>query len=177
MKAFRFLSTLIICLVIVKPASAIDWGITEVRANNEYSRGSVWSGLFNSYNGTSYDVSNFYKSKNVILTFHQTLYVDLEDTVFFLPMYFDNGYESDLLTTEPVLAFGLGIQKKLGNLTMELAGKNLWQIGGSTSEQPCFDSFSRQYHCGTGMAWSDSSSVHLIHDLEPKFNFVLRYAF
>ena len=111
MKVFRFCSTLIIFLVITKTASSIDWGITDVRANNEYSRGSVWSGRFKSYNGTSYNVSDFYKSKNVTLTFHQTLYVDLQDTVFFLPMYFDNGYESDLLTTEPVLAFGLGIQK------------------------------------------------------------------
>ena len=172
-----FLSALVLSLFGSQMALAGEWGITDVRGTSEYVRGAVWSGKFQSYNGAEYDASAFYKQKNTTITMQQTAYVELEELVIFSPVFFDNGYESDLFTSEPIMAFGLGFQKKVGNTTLELVGNNLLQIGGETSERPCVDGFKRQYHCGLGVAWSDASSALLKHDLMPTFNFVLRYAF
>ena len=169
--------TLIMILMLAKPVSAFEWGVTDVIGTSQYLRGEVWSGRFQSYNGAFYDASNLYERKNISVTMQQTFYVAVDDLVIFSPTHFDTGYKSDLFTSQPVFAVGLGVQKKLSNATLEIVGRNLLQIGGETSERPCVDSFKRRYHCGVGVSWSDASSARLDHDLTPTFNIIIRHPF
>lgn len=152
-------------------------GVTDFRAHSSYVRGGVWSGIFKSYNGRLYNASNLYKQKNTTITMTQTFYYKWDNTLLFVPTYFDTGYKSDLFRSQPVFAFGFGVQKKFDNLGFELVARNLFQIGGQSSENPCFDSFKRKYHCGLGVAWSESQSARLNHDLSSSVNLVFKYEF
>ncbi|NCF47167.1 MAG: hypothetical protein GWP24_06330 [Alphaproteobacteria bacterium] len=51
------------------------------------------------------------------------------------------------------------------------------RIGGAISERPCRDSFSRQFHCGTGLAWTDSKDSHIINTSTTQFKLQLRLLF
>ena len=154
-----------------------DWGITELRGNSDYVRGSIWSGIFKSYNGETYDASEFYKQKNTNVTLESTIYYSTDKIIFFFPTYFDNGYTSDLFKSEPIISFGMGAYTKMGPYSLEFVAKNLVELGGDTSERPCVDSFDRQYHCGLGIAWSDYGSSKLNHDLGQTLNLVIKYDF
>ena len=69
------------------------------------------------------------------------------------------------MQTRPMAGLGIGAAIGLGAQTMlSLRAENIIRLGGQTSEQPCYDDFSRRFHCGTGMAWTD----YLLSDADPR---------
>jgi len=77
-----------------------------------------------------------------------------------LPIAFDAGYEAKLYQAAPLLSIGFGAAITLAPQSMlSLRIDNALRLGGTISEQPCYDGFRRQYHCGTGMAWVDYRQI------------------
>ena len=46
-------------------------------------------------------------------------------------------------------------------------------MGGSVQENACIDTLKREFHCGTGLPWSDYEGYELPQDL----GLLLRYSF
>lgn len=150
--------------------------ISNIFLKNGYDRGSVWDGKFVAPNGNAFDTSDFYEAKRETLTGNLNLnWMPNDHLLITVPTNFDTGYESALFKTEAIIGIGFGISYRTSNRLIQVGGLNLIQIGGDTSERPCVDSFSRQYHCGTGLPWSESSSIFLKHDYSKEF--YLRYAY
>ena len=74
-------------------------------------------------------------------------------------IYLDNGYDSALLDVDPLYYFSLSAKYHLGeNKKLKVVLDPIIKFGGGVTESPCYDDFSRAFHCGTGMAWSDAQS-------------------
>jgi hypothetical protein len=43
-------------------------------------------------------------------------------------------------------------------LTLGLHLHDALQAGGKVTERPCYDGFERQFHCGTGLPWTDAQA-------------------
>ena len=54
---------------------------------------------------------------------------------------------------------------------MELGLQNAIFIGGSVQEKACIDILKREFHCGTGLPWSDYEGYELPQDLGLLFRF------
>ncbi|MGB1464048.1 MAG: hypothetical protein ACPG8C_04620 [Parvibaculales bacterium] len=58
------------------------------------------------------------------------------------------------------MGLGFGAAISLAPQTMlSLRLDNALRMGGDIREQPCYDGFRRQYHCGTGLAWLDYRNI------------------
>ena len=84
-----------------------------------------------------------------------------------LPVSLDGGYQAKLYQAEPLLSLGLGaIVKTSSNSLITLRINDAFKVGGDIKEQPCYDSFRRQYHCGSGLAWTDYIRVGNYSELD-----------
>ena len=79
-----------------------------------------------------------------------------------LPISVDAGYEAKLYQASPFLSVGFGAAMSLDTGAMvSLRLDNALRMGGDIREQPCYDGFRRQYHCGTGLAWLDYRQIDI----------------
>ena len=147
----------IIGLICLAPLHAVAWEILSLTAASEHQGSDVWSGKFTGLNGRTYDASSFYRANNqpfsakTVLTRRQN-----RSVTWLLPIAADAGYQARLYQARPLLSLGGGAAVRLARHSMvSFRVDNLLQFGGHVSEQPCYDSYRRQFHCGTGAAWLD----------------------
>lgn len=148
---------LILSLIIAQPALADDWQLLSLTAASEHNGSDVWSGKFTAINGRHYDASAFYAPTNQPFSAKLVLAKKTDRRLtWLLPLAADAGYQARLYQAEPLFALGGGAVLRLaGHSMVSLRIDNILRLGGALSEQPCYDGFRRQYHCGTGLAWRD----------------------
>lgn len=122
----------------------------------------VWSGRFNDYSGKPWDVSAYYKPLNSVFYISGTLTIVSQNWAISPTFYADSGYRSLLLNAEPMFNLGIALSFNLTNkTTMTFSDNAIYSQYGTVSEKPCYDSFDRSYHCGTGLSWPDSLPYQL----------------
>ena len=72
-----------------------------------------------------------------------------------VPWSFDAGYDSALFQTDPALQLGVRADLSFQNKSVTFGVDNLLSIGGNVTERPCLDQLFRDFHCGTGLPWTD----------------------
>ena len=147
------------------------------QGSNSYSQSMIWSGNFIAPNGKKFQLGDFYKSKNIELNLKTNLVYKLNSSLIVIPIKFDNGYKSDLLNVSPIYSMGLIISKKIKNFNILVGVDNLIKLGGKINEQPCFDEFKREFHCGTGKPWTDYQGKSIYNYYQDKLIFRMVYNF
>lgn len=132
--------------------------IEYLQVQDSHRTSYVWSGRFNAINGDPYDMAHFYRAKRP--QFNVQAAIKLRETPrlrLSLPVQMDNGYAADLYRARPYLGLGLVAQwAATERLVLGFHLHDALQIGGTVRESPCHDGFRRQFHCGTGLPWSDA---------------------
>lgn len=149
-------------------------------AKSEHRHSVAWSGVFKSLDGNVHDASRYFKSKRiegyVEGTFEYTLTNQLS---IVLPFEVDLGYHSVLYKAEPSLALGLGFAVAGETWAITTSIDRAFSFGGNIVETPCVDSLEREFHCGTGIPWSDyevlKPKTHYSPDNFFKATFVRRF--
>ena len=143
-----------------------DWQLLSLKAESRHTASKVWPGKFTSLNGHSYNVQDFYQSNQPNFSaraiFKKTALSTRANrqVTWLLPIAVDAGYEAKLYQAAPLLSIGFGAAITLAPQSMlSMRIDNALRLGGTISEQPCYDGFRRQYHCGTGMAWIDYRQI------------------
>ena len=148
--------------------------------SNDYNQSKVWSGYFIAPNGEVFNTSNYYKNtKNEFHINGEFFFINLKrkHTVG-IPFYYDNGYESSLFKAKEKFDLGLSVSGILSDsIVYGISATSLLQFGGDLNEYPCVDSFNREFHCGTGIPWTDSSSILINDKLNRKIRFKIQYLF
>lgn len=142
-----------------------DWRILSLSAKSEHAGSKVWSGNFTAPNHRNYYASGFYAPANQPFSAKAVLAKagnkpgnKPSDTrvTWLLPIALDAGYRARLYQAAPLFTLGMGAAIALpGRAMVSVRAENILRLGGGVSEQPCYDSFRRRFHCGTGMAWTD----------------------
>lgn len=141
----------------ISPAAAADVQLVSLTAVSQHAASKVWSGRFRGVNGRDYNASAFYKSTKPQLSATGLLMINPQDRFsWLLPISIDAGYHADLYQADPLASIGFGTAVSLdAHSVLTLRVDNLLVSGGKISERPCFDSYRRRYHCGSGLAWTD----------------------
>lgn len=137
---------------------AKDWQVISLTASSEHLGSNVWSGKFTGLNGRNYDASSFYRPTNQPLSARLILAKpdNASGITWILPLAADTGHQAKLYQADPLLSFGGGAAVQLARHSIvSVRLDNVLRLGGDISEQPCYDTYRRQYHCGTGLAWAD----------------------
>ena len=140
--------------------SKAETRLISLEANNVYTGVKPWSGHFTDYAGREWNVSHFYQNKKTPLYIKPkflTIHNDRTFTEFSL--FFDNGYKSDLFESKERLILDQTTHFKTSQNTF-IGFMTSMEFSDGIVERPCYDDFRRQYHCGTGLAWSDSHNYH-----------------
>ena len=133
----------------------------------------VWSGNFTALNQRNYDTARFYEPTNQLFS-AKMIFAKAATrpanqranqranrrvtrrVTWLLPIALDAGYRAQLYQAAPLFSLGIGAAFALPEHTMvSIRAENLLRLGGGVSEQACYDGFRRQFHCGTGLAWTD----------------------
>ena len=160
------LKYILLIIILSFKSYALDINLIDINADNVYRGVKPWSGEFTDYSGAKWNVSNFYSSKS------ENFYIDTKfqiksngNYLGVLDFSFDNKYESDLFTVSAKFTIGLSNYFEIrDNFVLNFYTKTVF--GGSINEKPCFDSFRREFHCGTGLAWTDYSSSEIKTNIE-----------
>ncbi|MDE0306855.1 MAG: hypothetical protein OXI87_18545 [Albidovulum sp.] len=173
----------ILAILLVSAATALSengWKLEKLDGAAYYSQSEVWHGRFIALNGKAFDVSDLYKPK------YQGFYLDgiltyglRNQGEFVIPFLFDAGYKSALFVATPLLSLGFGYTRTLGNFGFYIGSRHVLKIGGSIKEKPCIDDFSREFHCGTGMAWVDAvrDGIFKKSEIQGSIEFRIAYEF
>ena len=142
-----------------------DWRVLGLSAKSEHAGSKVWSGNFTAPNRRHYDASGFYAPTNQPFSAKAVLAKPDNKpgnkpsdnrVTWLLPIALDAGYRAQLYQAAPLFSLGIGAAFALPEHTMvSIRAENLLRLGGGVSEQACYDGFRRQFHCGTGLAWTD----------------------
>ena len=151
-------------------------------------RRGVWTGRFMDFAGKQWDVSHYYKAKYQIIRgnviFGQAIDQKQESkksktVIFFLHRIdFDTGFKSALYQAQPFISWSpTGIVSLNERLSLVVGLHNLFSLGGHTRESPCFDDFRREFHCGTGIPWSDYPNKKTRYSPSKELQISVRYVF
>lgn len=122
-----------------------------------------YSGHFVAANGTHFDASQYYQRTGTELNVSGvTAFFLADDFSVKLNWTADLGYRSKLYQVSPSILGGVSLIKSYKTTKFEFSLKNLFFLGGKVREWPCVDELQREFHCGTGLPWSDYSQ-HLIN--------------
>ena len=126
-----------------------------------------YTGHFKAINGNSFDVSEYYQPANTEFNISGVILLFLDNgTTIRIDGHFDNGFRSALYEVDQSLSFGLNITKTFENKHLNLGISNLLLFGASVKERACVDDLQRDFHCGTGLPWSDYKGFEI--QLQPK---------
>ena len=173
----KFLLTIIFLLITEKVFGSNLLNFVETQGSNKYSQSLVWNGNFISPNGKRFNLGHFYKSKNFELNLKTHFLYKLNSSILIIPINFDNGYSSDLLNVSPVYSMGFIMSKNIKNINFLFGIDNALRIGGNIKEYPCYDKFKREFHCGTGVPWTDYNKGYLNNFYQDKLIFNVSYKF
>ncbi len=133
--------------------------LVKVEANENFERVVVWSGKFEDLSGKLWDTSNYYTQENESINASLFFNHNFNKLSLTSKIYFDNGYNSALINVDSLYYMSLSAKYNLGeNKKLKVILDPIIKFGGGVTESPCYDDFSRAFHCGTGMAWSDAQS-------------------
>lgn len=168
---------LILFLTLVPYSEAYsDVSFYNISGGSKHRLSSVYTGLFTAIDGSQHDASKFYKSKQFEFFTTGLVTYDLNANLNLLfPFTLDAGYKSDLFVSQPSLILGIGAIYKTSRWSVSGLFQNLLPIGGRVTEKSCVDSLDRDFHCGTGIPWSDYQTVQ--PDIPISLKFSLNYKF
>ena len=181
MKYLRYF--MIVLFGMTGAGAASDWQVLSLSAKSEHGGIAVWSGKFTAMNGRNYDASAFYTPTNQPFSVKSILAKShTKNITWLMPLTLDAGFDARLYQAEPLLGLGTGAAIGLSDASMlSIRFDNLLRLGGGVSEQPCYDGFRRQFHCGTGMAWTDyqssEASRRTFGEAAIKIRFVQKFSF
>ena len=141
------------------------WHVLSLSAKSEHAGSHVWSGNFTARNQRNYDAARFYEPTNQLFSAKMIFakatnrpankHVTRQVT-WLLPIALDAGYRAQHYQAAPLFSLGIGAAFALPEHAMvSIRAENMLRLGGGVSEQACYDGFRRQFHCGTGLAWTD----------------------
>ncbi|MBT7642844.1 MAG: hypothetical protein HN715_07640 [Rhodobiaceae bacterium] len=149
-------SLALLCLL---PGSSFaqDWQLLQLSARSQHQGSKVWSGRFHGLNGTVYNATEFYQPTRPQFSASGLLALPRSRGLTWLvPISVDAGYSAKLYQARPLASLGFGAAVRLGpHSLVSFRVDNILVAGGKVSEQPCFDSFRRRFHCGSGLAWTE----------------------
>ena len=146
---------LLALLLLATPARA-DIKLAQLSADQNHRMSEVWDGQFRALDGSRYDTSAFYESRKTTFSAAGVFaYSITPQLTALMPFAADAGYRSQLYQAAPGLELGLGLLWSEANWNVGLIGRSLTRLGGRMTEQACKDSINRQFHCGTGLPWTD----------------------
>ena len=161
---YLLLATFILISFFSNSIFAIEIKLINLEGSSNYKRVSPWSGSFIDYKGNEWNVEGFYKSKQETFFIKPEFIVIYNETSFSkFSTYYDNGYRSDLFKANEKIAIDQTSYFWTSKNTL-LSFSVYAEFLGGIHESPCFDSYRREYHCGTGLAWSDSHELHKTDD-------------
>jgi hypothetical protein len=178
----RWTKAFLVAIFFYNPAHAepMDWGFQLKNASAEYSQSNVWRGHFIAPNGVKFDVSHLYQSDRLEFNLLAQLLVlnPKPNTNFILPIRFDNGYKSPLYSAHRRLDVGFwAVHSHNEKLMLAFGFSNILTIGGKIQENPCLDSFLREFHCGSGVPWVDYKDHSHTKKMMKEIAFKIRYSF
>ena len=151
--------------------------LIDTYGSNSYSQSQLWSGNFIAPNGQKFLFGNFYKSKNIQLNLKTKLLFEFNENFLIIPLSFGNGYKSDLFNTTQMYSIGLIIGKKFNHFNFLLGIDNALVKGGKIKEKPCVDKFNREFHCRTGLPWTDYKNDNIYNFYQDEIFFKVHYKF
>ena len=158
----RYLQLVICTLISLYPfySSSVELSLIEFNAVYDYQRIEPWSGVFKDYTGKEWDVQEFYQNDQTSFAIKPEFLLIYNSNNFTeFSVYADNGYKSDLFRVQPKIHIDQTTYFKITKNSF-LGINTYLELFGGVDESPCYDDFRREYHCGTGLAWSDSYSYH-----------------
>ncbi len=158
----RYLQLVIYILISFYPfnSSSIEFSLIEFNAVYDYQRIEPWSGVFKDYTGKEWNLEEFYKNDQLSFTIKPEFLLTYNSNNFTeFSVYADNGFKSDLFIVQPKIIFDQTSYFKITENSF-LGINTIFDLFGGVIESPCYDDFRREYHCGTGLAWSDSYPYH-----------------
>ena len=148
------LALIVSCSPLLAAAKDLQW--LHVQASDSHQASDAWHGYFTASNGKAHNVSNFYRPKNQLFSASATLAVSRPKVSWLLPIALDAGYAAELYQASPSLRLGFGAVIATSQASLlSVRVDNLLTLGGDVHEQACYDKYTRAFHCGTGLAWSD----------------------
>ena len=146
---------LLALLLLAMPARA-DIKLVQLSADQNHRMSEVWDGQFRALDGSLFDTSQFYEASETTFSAAGVFaYSITPQLTALMPFIADAGHESQLYQAAPGLELGLGVLWSEASWSLGLVGRSLTRVGGRVSEQACKDSINRQFHCGTGLPWTD----------------------
>jgi hypothetical protein len=140
--------------------SSAETRLKSLAGYDRHSLTNVWTGKFTALDGNQFDASQYYQSESNELTVKGSVEFNFENNFSSLVFFrFDNGYRSRLYNVKPFGSFGGGLIFTKNNIGFSLVVKDFLQIGGELDEKSCYDRLDRDFHCGTGLPWTDYSST------------------
>ena len=164
--------------------AAIDLNIKgfqliSISGTSDFNKVQVWSGLFVDYSGRAWDTSHLYRNKRAHLNLEASVLQKLSDRVLWMHGFtVDNGYKSPLFEMTPEFGYHpslIFVPNRSTTLSIHLFG--FFRSGGASVERPCVDGFDREFHCGTGLPWSDSQGFHIKTRRSSVATFSARFVF
>lgn len=155
----RWLSFLLLLGLALNGTAARAEGVSLVHLEISpyHAASKIWQGQFTGLNGRAFDTRQFYQSSRPEFSARSIWAKPVNrQLTLLLPISLDGGYKARLMQTKPLLSLGFGAAIGLGAQTMlSMRAENILRLGGQTKEQPCRDAYRRDFHCGSGMAWTD----------------------
>ena len=173
----KILLTIIFLLITEKVFGSNLFNFVDTKGSNKYSQSLVWDGNFIAPNGKRFNLGHFYQSKNFELNLKTRFLYKLNSSILIIPINFDNGYSSDLLNVSPIYSIGFIMSKNIKNINFLFGIDNALRIGGNIKENPCYDKFKREFHCGTGVPWTDYNRENLKNFYQDRLIFNMSYKF
>ena len=150
--------------------------LVQLSADQNHRMSEVWDGQFRALDGTRFDTSAFYESSKTTFSAAGVFaYTITPQLTAVMPFSADAGYQSQLYQAAPGLELGLGVLWSEANWNVGLVGRSLTRVGGRVTEQACKDSINRQFHCGTGLPWTDYQIRQPTLDRSATLSFQLRF--
>jgi hypothetical protein len=135
-----------------------------------------YSGRFTAINGDKFDASEYFKSSNLELSISGFSAIFFENNLSIkLNWLLDIGYNSALYNVQPSLLGGVGLIKSNPGSKFEIVLNNLFFLGGELSERACVDVLEREFHCGSGLPWSDYVPYEITPDVEVLVNWTFYF--
>lgn len=156
-----------------------DFQLVSFSGTSDFNKVQVWSGLFTDYSGRTWDTSHLYRNEREHLNLKASVLQKISNRVLWMHGFtFDNGYKSALFEMTPEFGYHpslIFVPNKSTTLSIHLFG--FFRTGGVSGERPCVDGFDREFHCGTGLPWSDSPKFHIKTRRNTAATFSARFAF
>jgi hypothetical protein len=138
--------------------------------------GKPYTGLFTSANGEFHDASEYYQSNSSELHLKGIALLTPSESQFIkFNWILDFGYHSELYSVATSLMTDISYIILEKNTTYTFGLKNAIMLGGRIKESPCVDSLSREFHCGTGLPWTDYSDINLKPSLNAFFMMTINF--